>query len=147
MASSVDPDQTPRSVASDRGLHCFSGMSVRLLGVNTYHNYNFQVIITSTLNKNIYRCFMTTENIKQICFTREWNENYCPFDILWKDVFRLAFYSKWKCSVLIDNISVGTVCLFCFCGLFSNIYWRIRKWVWPMQFLIFVTVNHHLSSL
>ena len=29
-ANSVDPDQTPRSVASDKGLHC---MQITLLGV------------------------------------------------------------------------------------------------------------------
>ena len=30
--------------------------------------------------------------------------HFCAFDILWKYVFRLAFYSKLKCIVLIDRI-------------------------------------------
>ena len=29
---------------------------------------------------------------------------YCPFDITWKVVFRLAFYFKRKYFVLIDHI-------------------------------------------
>ena len=50
---------------------------------------------------------------------------YCPFNILWKDVFCLAFYSKW-CFVLTNNISSGTICLFCFHALFINIYCKIN---------------------
>ena len=51
---------------------------------------------------------------------------YCPFDSLWKDVFRRALYSKWKCFLLIDHILSGTVCLFCFCALLSSIYSKIK---------------------
>ena len=29
VANSVDPDQTPRSVASDRGLHCFRILNLK----------------------------------------------------------------------------------------------------------------------
>ena len=47
---------------------------------------------------------------------------YCPFNILWKDIFCLTFYSKQKCFVLIGLILSGTICLFCFYALFSNIY-------------------------
>ena len=35
MANSVDPDQTPYSVASDLGLECCSGLSDRMLMVST----------------------------------------------------------------------------------------------------------------
>ena len=35
MANSVDPDQTPHSVASDLGLECCSGLSDRMLMVST----------------------------------------------------------------------------------------------------------------
>ena len=53
---------------------------------------------------------------------------YCPFDIhvSRKDVFCLAFYLKWKYFVLIDYILSETICLFCFCVLFSNIYTKIK---------------------
>ena len=33
---------------------------------------------------------------------------------------------KWKYFVLIDHIFSETICLFCFCGLFSNIYPKIK---------------------
>ena len=51
---------------------------------------------------------------------------YCPFNISWKDVFCLVFYFKWKYFVLIDHIISETICLFCFCVLFSNIYTKIK---------------------
>ena len=51
---------------------------------------------------------------------------YCPFDITRKDIFCLAFYFKWKYFVLIDHILSETICLFCFCALFSNIYPKIK---------------------
>ena len=57
-------------------------------------------------------------SITQVC--------YCPFDISWKDVFCLAFYFKWKYFVLIDHILSETICLLCFCVLFSNIYTKIK---------------------
>ena len=40
--------------------------------------------------------------------------------------FCLAFYFKWKYFVLIDLIWSETICLFCFCVLFSNIYPKIK---------------------
>ena len=44
-------------------------------------------------------------------------DNYCPFDIPWKDLFCLAFYFKRKCFVLIDHILskpfVFSVSVFC----------------------------------
>ena len=52
--------------------------------------------------------------------------NYCPFDITRKDVFCLAFYYKWKYFVLNDHILSETICLFCFCILFSNMYPKIK---------------------
>ena len=57
-----------------------------------------------------------------IVFTRL----YCPFDISRKDVFCLAFYLKWKYFVLIDHILSETICLFCFCDLFSDMYPKIK---------------------
>ena len=56
----------------------------------------------------------------------ELHQNYCPFDISWKDVFCLAFYFKWKYFVLVDHILSETICLLCFCVLFSNIYTKIK---------------------
>ena len=53
--------------------------------------------------------------------------NYCPFDISWKDVFFCwPFYFKWKYFVLVDHIFSETICLLCFCVLFSNIYTKIK---------------------
>ena len=52
--------------------------------------------------------------------------NYCPFDITRKDVFCLAFYFKRKYFVLNDHILSETMCLFCFCVLFSNMYPKIK---------------------
>ena len=51
---------------------------------------------------------------------------YCPFDISWKEVFCLAFYLTWKYFVLVDYILSETICLFCFCVLFSNMYPKIK---------------------
>ena len=34
MTKSADPDQTPRSVASGKGLHCLQRPSVRMLRLN-----------------------------------------------------------------------------------------------------------------
>ena len=45
---------------------------------------------------------------------------------LGKTFFCLAFYLKWKYFVLIDNILSETICLFCFCVLFSNMYPKIK---------------------
>ena len=47
---------------------------------------------------------------------------YYPFDITLKDVFCFAFYFKCKHFVLIDHSLSETICLFCFCVLFSNMY-------------------------
>ena len=54
------------------------------------------------------------------------SSHYCPFDISRKDVFCLAFYFKRKYFVLNDHILSETICLFCFCILFSNIYTKIK---------------------
>ena len=43
-----------------------------------------------------------------------------------KTFFCSALYSKWKCSILINHILSETICLFCFCALFSNIYCKIN---------------------
>ena len=43
----VDPDQTPRSAASDLGLHVCSGMSVRILKISTV------VRIATVLTQNV----------------------------------------------------------------------------------------------
>ena len=59
-------------------------------------------------------------------FYFHWHFIYCPFDISWKDVFFLAFYFKWKYFVLIHRILSETICLLCFCDLFSNIYTKIK---------------------
>ena len=40
--------------------------------------------------------------------------------------FCLMFYFKWKYFVLTDNVLSETICLFCFCVLFSNIYPKIK---------------------
>ena len=58
------------------------------------------------------------------CLSPYWGGNYCPFDISWKDVFCLAFYFKY--FVLVDHILSETICLLCFCVMFSNIYTKIN---------------------
>ena len=45
---------------------------------------------------------------------------------LGKTFFCLAFSLKWKYFVLIDHILWETICLFCFCVLFSNMYPKIK---------------------
>ena len=60
------------------------------------------------------------------CTKTDLSKAYCPFNISWKDVFCLAFYFKWKYFVLTDHILSETICLFCFCVLFSNIYTKIK---------------------
>ena len=55
------------------------------------------------------------------------NRNYCPFYITGKDVFfLLGINFKWKYFLLIDHILSETICLFCFCILFSNMYPKIK---------------------
>ena len=51
---------------------------------------------------------------------------YCPFNITRKDVFCLPFYFKCRYFVLTDHILLETICLFCFCVLFSNKYPKIK---------------------
>ena len=51
---------------------------------------------------------------------------YCPFDIIWKDVFQLEFILKWKYFGLTYHILSETIWLFCFCILSSNIYPKIK---------------------
>ena len=52
--------------------------------------------------------------------------DYCLFGINRKDVLCLAFDFKGEYIVLIDHILSETICLFCFCVLFSNIYPYIK---------------------
>ena len=40
--------------------------------------------------------------------------------------FCLASYVKWKYVILIGHIISDTICIFCFCVLFSNIYPKIK---------------------
>ena len=50
MANSVDPDQTPRSVASDLGLHCL----LRVICPNIFGNLTFpSFVLLLTLNAPI----------------------------------------------------------------------------------------------
>ena len=58
--------------------------------------------------------------------TSRCDKNYCPFKITQKDSFCLALYFKEKYFVLIDHVLSETICLFCFCVLFSNIYPKIK---------------------
>ena len=51
---------------------------------------------------------------------------YCPFDTTPKGTFCLAFYFERKYFVLIDHILSETICLFCFCILFSNMHPKIK---------------------
>ena len=54
------------------------------------------------------------------------NRMLLSFRLRWKDMVCLAFYLKYKCFVLIDQIVSETICLFYFCDLFSNIYPYIK---------------------
>ena len=45
MTNSVDPDQTPHSVASDLGLHYLQDLSVRILRINTVNMMMMMMII------------------------------------------------------------------------------------------------------
>ena len=56
---------------------------------------------------------------------RGFSHIYCPFDII-EEVFCLVFYFKRKYFILLDHILSETICLFCFCVLFSNIYTIIK---------------------
>ena len=80
--------------------------------------------INICIKLKIFYCFINqrywTQVICNIAFS------YCPFDISWKDVFCSAFYFKWKYFVLVDHILSETICLLCFCVLFSNIYTKIK---------------------
>ena len=51
---------------------------------------------------------------------------YYHFDITRKTFFCLPFYFKWKYFDLLDHILSETICLFCFCIFFSNIYHKIK---------------------
>ena len=61
---------------------------------------------------------------------------YCLFDITQKDVFCLAFYFEWKYFDLVGHILSETICLFCFCVLFSNWYPKTKFTAinWPDRF-------------
>ena len=70
------------------------------------------------LNLQPWTCSQTCY---QLCYVA-----YCAFDILWKGVFYLAFYSKWKNWFVNGNILSETISHFCYCALFSNIYNKIN---------------------
>ena len=73
---------------------------------------------------------------KQLCIVRTvlWVCRLKPYKtwllffrhLLERRFFCLAFYFRWKSFVLIDHILSETVCLSCFCVLFSNIYTKIK---------------------
>ena len=54
--------------------------------------------------------------------------------------FFLAFYFKGKHCVLNDHIISETICVFCFCVLFSNIYPKIKftaqNWSYLYNFIL-----------
>ena len=59
---------------------------------------------------------------------------------------------RWKYFVLIDNILTGTISLFHFCVLFSNIYPKIMKWskiglAYASDFLKCLTLKIFLTFL
>ena len=94
-----------------------------MLWVLTWSTYSFEVPHQGTLN--VYPKHMFSwKNVSIFRLKKKFpylELCYCPFGILWKDVFGLPFYSKWECFVLTDHILLGTICLSCFCSLFSNI--------------------------
>ena len=64
-----------------------------------------------------------------------WSNAYCPFDIIRKDSFCLAFYFKWKYSVTTSYQKTFVfLCLFCFQIFTLKLNLRPKN-VWPMQFL------------
>ena len=64
------------------------------------------------------------------CWKHRWwvlvRTAYCLFDISWKDVFWFVFCFRWKSFVLTKHVLSETICLFCFCVCFSNIYTKIK---------------------
>ena len=61
MANSVNPDQTPRSAASDQGLHCLCRPAVRILRKNTVlrsTNFTFNIYIIDIKQNIIFTAVM-----------------------------------------------------------------------------------------
>ena len=97
----------PQNVASDQGLHCLQLIQL-LLDTRTGSSMNlfkFQDKYGKELRSQTSSVLLTS--FKKVFFC-------------------LAFYSKWKCFVPIYHILSETICLSCFCILFSNIYPKIK---------------------
>ena len=111
MSNSIDPDETAHYEPSHLDLCCMQK----------------PIIITCGSERVNLCCPYMTQRHKfawhDPCYRYK---DYCPFDITRKDVFCLAFYFKWKYFVLNDHILSETICLFCFCVLFSNMYPKIK---------------------
>ena len=62
---------------------------------------------------------------------------YYSFNITRKYMFCFVFYFEWKYFVLIDHILSETICLFCSCVFFSQIFTlKLNlqpKLVWSVQ--------------
>ena len=129
-------------------LYNFTNKGLKLSTLTTYWNifliffprklaliFHANCLLRRQFAWNVKSCFLgKIRKISQICCFAEFAKRvvmltctYCAFDILWKKIFfYLAFYSKWKNRFLTDNISAETICLFCSCALFSNIYHKIN---------------------
>ena len=71
--------------------------------------------------------FPTIMSLQNTCtFRRSTKWAYYPFNITRKDIFCSAFYFKWKYFVLNDHILSETICLFCSCVFFSNMFPKIK---------------------
>ena len=98
-------------------LSCFFTFANDVKNFSQYRHWN--------MYGPIFRAFLSPEsvNINSMLIL---NLTYRSFDILWKDTFHLAFYSKLKYFHLIDHMLSETISLSCFCALFSNIYHKVK---------------------
>ena len=78
-------------------------------------------------NKTVKNIFadMKTVNLLEKCPQIVFDNVYCPFDITRKD-----FFFAWRFilneNILTDHILSETICLLCYCVLFSNMYPKIK---------------------
>ena len=103
-------------------------------GFRLYEFKNSQPLLTKPWHRGMLTCNRLLFKLwyysmsSHCCGSRYqmWESCYCLFNICRKDVFCLAFYFKWKYFVPNDHFLSETICLFCFCVLFSNIYPKIK---------------------
>ena len=111
IANSGDPDQTPRSAASDLGLHCLPITLLRVSRLQWVSNWTLKVLKLSGLilhTKNWYYYFLLYLDTNRSCDIL-WGKTCIKCQILFSSAKRRNKYI-WKCrlpEILLGMLSIN----------------------------------------